>query len=141
MVRIAKKYNYDLVGTNNCYYLTLEDNEVQDMMAAVSAGRELDDPDRPTLINGDYSVRPSREMEELFIYAPKAYSNTEKVAELIDLKIEYGDYKIPIFPLSEEQEVEFSDYKKFVENHNATHDEKFEEFNAEQWLLRKMCIE
>lgn len=50
LVRIAKNYNYDLVGTNNTYYLTPEDAEVQDMMAAVAAGRDIDDPERPTII-------------------------------------------------------------------------------------------
>ena len=110
ILRIAKNHNYEVVSTNNAYYLTPDDAEVQDMMAAVAAGRELDDPDRPTLMNGDYSVRPSREMEELFVYAPKAYANTEKVAELIDLHIEYGDYKIPVFPLSDEEKIEYQKY-------------------------------
>ncbi len=58
------------------------------MMSAVSDGRALDDPDRPTLMNGDYSIRSSREMEELFVYAPKAYENSAKIAEMIDLTID-----------------------------------------------------
>lgn len=49
-------------------------------MMSVSDGRSLDDPERNTLMNGDYSIRSSREMEELFIYAPKAYENSEKIA-------------------------------------------------------------
>jgi hypothetical protein len=35
---------------------------------SVSLGRALDDPDRPTLMNGDYSIRPSHEMEELVVF-------------------------------------------------------------------------
>lgn len=141
ILRIAKNHNYEVVSTNNAYYLTPDDAEVQDMMAAVAAGRELDDPDRPTLMNGDYSVRPSREMEELFVYAPKAYANTEKVAELIDLHIEYGDYKIPVFPLSDEEKIEYQKYLDFVDEHNAKNPEEiFEKFEAEEWLLRTLCI-
>lgn len=141
IIRIAKNYNYEIVGTNNAYYLTVDDAEVQDMMSAVASNREIDDPDRATLMNGNYSVRPSREMEELFIYAPKAYENTTKIAEMINLEIVYWDYKIPVFPLSDEQNIEYENYKNFVKNHNENNEEKFEEFNAEQWLLRKMCIE
>ena len=89
ILRIAKNHNYDVVGTNNAYYLTPDDAEVQDMMAAVASGRELDDPERPTLMNGDYSVRSSAEMEEVFIYAPQAYKNAQKVADMIDLHIDY----------------------------------------------------
>ena len=110
------------------------------MMSAVAAGRELDDPDRTTLMDGDYSVRPSREMEELFVYAPKAYENAAKIAEMIDLHIEYGDYKIPIFPLSDEEEVQFAQYQNFVDEYNATHKDKLKKFQAEEWLLRVLCI-
>ncbi len=118
LVAFCKKFNLDIVGTNNCYYLTPDDAEVQDMMSAVAANRELDDPDRTTLMEGNYSVRPSREMEELFIYCPQAYSNTQKVADLIDLHIDYGAYQIPVFPLSDEEDKEFEKYKNFIDEHN-----------------------
>lgn len=90
------------------------------MMSSVADGRSLDDPDRATLMNGDYSVRPSREMEEIFVYAPKAYTNTEKLADQIDLVIEYGAYKIPKFPLSEEEKTDYQNYKKFLEDHRSS---------------------
>jgi DNA polymerase III subunit alpha len=112
ILRLSKQYGYEYVGTNNAYYITPDDADVQDMMSAVAAGRELDDPDRPTLMNGDYSIRPSREMEEVLVYAPKAYENTQKIADMIDLQIDYGGYKIPIFPLSEEERVR---YDAFIE--------------------------
>lgn len=140
IIAIAKRNNLEIVGTNNCYYQTIDDAEVQDMMSAVAAGRELDDPDRTTLMDGNYSVRPSREMEELFVYAPKAYENAAKIAEMIDLHIEYGDYKIPIFPLSDEEEVQFAQYQNFVDEYNATHKDKLKKFQAEEWLLRVLCI-
>lgn len=78
------------------------------MMASVADGRALDDPDRHTLMNGDYSLRSSREMEELFVYAPRAYENTEKIARMIDLHIDYGTYKIPRFPLSVEEKESYT---------------------------------
>jgi len=37
LLRIAKNRNYEYVGTNNSYYLTLDDAEVQDMTSAVAA--------------------------------------------------------------------------------------------------------
>lgn len=141
LIRIAKNRNYEYVGTNNSYYLTPDDAEVQDMMAAVSAGRELDDPDRPTLMNGDYSVRPSEEMQELFVYAPRAYENTQKIADMTNLVIEYGDYKIPVFPLSVEEQRQYEAVTQQIEAHNATDSETLEVLGTEEWLLRMLCIE
>ncbi|MBS9783927.1 DNA polymerase III subunit alpha [Candidatus Gracilibacteria bacterium] len=141
IIRIAKNRNYQYVGTNNAYYITIEDAEVQDMMSAVSAGRELDDPDRNTLMEGDYSIRSSDEMKELFVYAPEAYENTKKIADMIDLKIDYGDYKIPVFPLSDEEKVRFQKYRAEVKKYNETAKKPFQLFEAEEWLLRTLCID
>ncbi len=141
IIALGKKYGYEYVGTNNAYYITPDDAEVQDMMSAVSDGRELDDPDRPTLMNGDYSIRSSRDMEELFVYAPKAYENAQKIADSIDLHIEYGSYKIPKFPLSDQEKIEYEKYEKSVVENNTKNAQEFLSMNQEEWLLRKMCIE
>ena len=110
IVKISKKYGYEYVATNNTYYVNPDDASVQDIMMSVSDGRSLDDPDRNTLTNGDYSIRSSREMEELFVYAPKAYENTEKIASMIDLELDVGGYKIPKFPLTQEQKMQYANF-------------------------------
>jgi DNA polymerase III alpha subunit len=50
-------------------------------------------------------------MEELFVYAPQAYENTERIAHMIDLELDVGGYKIPKFPLSHEEKIQ---YKTFL---------------------------
>ncbi len=134
-VRFSREYGYEIVGTNNSYYMAPEDAEPRDLMACVSDGRPLDDPDRPTLMWGDYSVRPSREMEELFVYAPKAYENTEKIASMIDIVIDYGSYRIPVFPLSQEEDKQYTEYIQHLPSN------EYIQLWKEEWLLRKMCIE
>ena len=119
ILRLSRTKGYEYVATNNSYYLTPDDAGVQDMMSAVASGRALDDPDRATLMNGDYSVRPDREMEELFVYATKSYENASKIASMIDLHIDSGGYKIPVFPLSEEENIRYENYKKEVESKNV----------------------
>jgi DNA polymerase-3 subunit alpha len=49
-VRFSREYGYEIVGTNNSYYMAPEDAEPRDLMACVADGRPLDDPDRPTLM-------------------------------------------------------------------------------------------
>ncbi len=119
ILRLSKQYGYEYVATNNSYYLAPDDAGVQDMMSSVASGRALDDPDRATLMNGDYSVRSDREMEEIFAYAPRAYENAAKIASMIDLHIDSGGYKIPVFPLSDDELARYEQYKKEVQNKNA----------------------
>lgn len=140
ILRLSKQYGYEYVATNNSYYLTPDDAGVQDMMSAVASGRALDDPDRATLMNGDYSVRSDREMEEIFAYVPRAYENAAKIASMIDLHIDSGGYKIPVFPLSDEELAKYEEYKKDVQNKNSK-ENIHQTLGTEEWLLRVMCIE
>ena len=136
IIELSKKYGYEYVATNNSYYITPHDASVQDMMASVADGRSLDDPDRNTLMNGDYSIRASREMEELFVYAPRAYENTQKIADMIDLTIDYGTYKIPRFPLSVEEKEAYAVFFSSMK-----HTSLFQSLGEEEWFLRKLCID
>ena len=138
IISLSKKYGYEYVGTNNTYYITPDDASVQDMMASVADGRALDDPDRPTLMNGDYSIRSSREMEEIFVYAPRAYENTAKIAAMIDLQIEHGSYKIPKFPLSHEDKEWYSAFGTMIHSHTSS---EYQELGDEEWFLRRLCID
>ncbi len=142
IVRLARKYDYEYVATNNAYYTVLGDADVQDMMSCVALSRELDDPDRPTLMNGDYSIRPSREMEELFIQYPRAYENTTRIADMIDLEIEYGSYKIPKFPLSAEEKEKYEKYVQFAKGLSWKKlAQPLQVLTTEEWVLRSLCID
>lgn len=44
------------------------------------------------------------------MYAPKAYENTEKIAAMIDIVIDYGSYRIPVFPLSSDEDIAYKEY-------------------------------
>jgi DNA polymerase III subunit alpha len=133
ILRLAKSDGYAYVGTNNSYYITLDDAEVQDMMTCVALGRALDDPDRPTLMGWDYSVRTSREMEEILVYASQACTSSEHIASMIDLHIDYGGYKIPVFPLSDDERERYAKY--------TVQSEQYTIQNTEEWLIRTLCID
>ncbi len=140
IIRLSRAHNYGYVWTNHSYYLTTDDAGVQDMMSSVASGRALDDPDRPTLMNWDYSVRSDREMEELLVYAPRAYETTAKIASMIDLHIDSGGYKIPVFPLSDEENIAYGFYQQEVISKNTTNN-IYQTLGSEEWLLRKLCID
>lgn len=75
-------------------------------------------------------------MEELFVYAPEAYENTEKIASMIDLELDVGGYKIPKFPLSEEEKKDYLSYKEGIKNEKGV-----QNLSEEEWFLRSLCIE
>ena len=114
LVNLYKKYGYKLVGTNDVHYCTEGDAEAQDLLSAIGAGRALDDPDRNTLIEGNYSLRPAEEMIELLSYAPGAAKNTIEIAEKCNIELQLGKTLIPVCQLDDEKEEIFRRYQKTV---------------------------
>ena len=82
LIELHNKYNFKVVATNNCYYLNKEDKLTQDVIKALGTGHQIDNPDRPTLINGDYSFFDEEEMQQLFWFLPSALSNTQEIEKL-----------------------------------------------------------
>lgn len=123
-----------LVGTNDVHYARIEDAEAQDFLSCIGSGRRLDDPDRRTLIDGNYSLRPEEEMKELFAYAPEACENTMRIADMIDIDIPHGKPLLPSYKLNVGEIARKEIYKE-------TYPEDFSTLTDQEWLLRWTCFE
>src|SRR3990167_9518206 len=99
IIAFAKKYDVSLVATQDIHYLKKEDASAHDVLLAVQTNTRLDDEDRLTMKDDDYSMRSPEEMKELFKDTPEAVENTLKIAEMCDLNIELGKIQIPSFPM------------------------------------------
>lgn len=118
-VDLSNKFGYPVVGTNHVYYAKPDDNEAQDLLSCIGDGRPLEDPDRASLIEGDYSLRSADEMAELLAYCPKAVSATMEILEKIRLEIPYGQTLIPKFELPPDSYAKYENYLREVERLNS----------------------
>ncbi len=135
LLNLSKKYQFKLVATNDVHYLTENDNEAQDLLFCIWDWRALDDPDRPTLIEWNYSLRKAEEMEEIFSYAPQACSNTSEINEKINIEIPYGKLLLPNCELQKQEKEILDRYRKEV-----VEDKGLQKLKEEEWYLRYMCI-
>ncbi|MEK7554744.1 MAG: DNA polymerase III subunit alpha [Patescibacteria group bacterium] len=101
LIALSKRTGIPLVATQDLHYLTREDAEYHEILLAVQTGAKLDDPERLSLKQDDYSMRSPEEMTELFKEIPEAIENTAKIADVCSVEIELGKIKLPSFPLSE----------------------------------------
>lgn len=134
LVELSKLSGVPLVGTNDVHYARADDAEAQDFLSCIGSGRRLDDPDRRTLIDGNYALRPAEEMRELFAYAPEACENTIKIADMIDIEIPHGKPLLPVYKLNEKEEI-----RKKIYQEKYPHD--FDTLTDQEWLLRWTCFE
>ena len=135
LVDFSRKYAYKLVATNYVHYITPEDGAAQDLFSALGDGRPLDDPDRKTLAEGNYSLRPAAEMAELFAYAPEAVANTLEIAGKIDIKLPYGKPLLPVYTLNEAEAAIFARQRAWGADKPGLQD-----LTPGEWYVRYLCV-
>ncbi len=135
LIRLWKKYNIPLVAAQNTYYINKEDNTTQDVIKALWTGHELENPDRPTMVNWDYSFLNEQEMEMIFGFIPEALENTVKIANNINIEINTWWILIPVFELPEKDQ---KIYQKALE---LEKDEKnIQKLDSSEWYLRYLSF-
>ena len=136
LIDIYQKYQIQVVAAQNCYYVNKDDKKTQDVIMALWTGHELENPDRPTMINWDYSFLSEEEMQSLFGFIPEALENTVKIAEKVKIEIETGWILIPKFDLPEK------DQKIYEEALELEKDTKgIQKLSSDEWYLRYLSFE
>ncbi|MDD2892028.1 MAG: DNA polymerase III subunit alpha, partial [Candidatus Gracilibacteria bacterium] len=134
LIKLSRTYGYKVVATNNTYYIEQSDAEARDLFYCIGDGRSLEDPDRPTLIEGNYALRSPEEMAELFAHVPEAIKNTLEINDKIHIDIPYGKTLIPTFELGVEEKALYATYIKELPS-------DIKSLEEEEWNLRRICIE
>ena len=97
LIKIGKELNIPLVATNDSHYLRKDDAEAQDTLMLINMGLDVNEKNRPSMLNDDFSFKTTEEMIETFKDIPEAISNTQKVANACNLELELGKTKLPYY--------------------------------------------
>lgn len=99
--RFARKFNLDLVATNDCHYLKREHYAAHDALLCIQTVRLVSETDRLRYNTDQLYLKSSEQMKELFADTPEAIENSLKIAERCNLEIEMDKKLMPGFPLPE----------------------------------------
>lgn len=97
MVKMVDQVGAPLVATNDVHYLRHEDCHAQDALLCIATGAKIDNPDRWRMDTDTLFFRSREQMNRIFSDLPEALRNTMTVADQIDLKFEFGKYRLPHF--------------------------------------------
>lgn len=136
LIELNKEYNIPVVVTNNCFYVEKEDKKTQDVIMALWTWHELENPDRPTMINWDYSFLTELEIETNFWFIPEAIKNTEKIADMINIEIKTWWILIPIFKLPEKDQLIYEEAIKLEKNNKKN----IKKLSSDEWYLRYLSF-
>jgi DNA polymerase-3 subunit alpha len=99
LVDLAKETNLKMVATYDVHYVYPEDREVHDIFLAIQQGKDVEEEDRLSMKEDDFSLADEKRIYELYGDIEEAILNTLEIAERINLEIELGKHKYPVFPL------------------------------------------
>ena len=97
LVKLAAETGLPLVGTNDIHYLSTDDYDAHDVLLCIGTGKLKADANRMRFERNEFYFKSPDEMREAFSYAPEAISNTLRIAEMVDLKLDFDTYHHPVF--------------------------------------------
>ena len=101
LAQLAEEYGIGLVATNDFHYVKKEDATSQEIKLCISTGKTLDDPEHFHFANDEFYCKSGKEMEEVLGGYPHAIENTSKIAARCNVTFNFGDHKLPEFPVPE----------------------------------------
>ncbi|MBO4940946.1 MAG: DNA polymerase III subunit alpha [Clostridia bacterium] len=99
LVRLARELDLGIVATNDIHYVKREDAEFQDILMCIQMGKTVFDENRMKMSTQEMFVKSEDEMKELFSYIPEALENTQKIADMCNVEIEFGKLHLPKFDI------------------------------------------
>ncbi len=100
LVELARKMKLPLLATNDTHYTVREQHEAHDLLLCIGTGSNLDTPGRLRFESDQFYLKSPAEMRRLFGgELPEAMDNTLRLAEMVDLKLEFDQLRLPHFPV------------------------------------------
>ena len=99
LLKWAKKYNVQIIATNDIHYVEMSDAEAQDILLCIQTGKDRDDPKRLKFDNDQFYMKTTEEMSKNFSDIPQALENTiEVVSKIEDINLK-KDILLPVYQL------------------------------------------
>lgn len=103
-IKLARKLNIPLVGTQDSHYLNPDDARAQGILQAIQSGNfEEIGRSKSFYADEDFSFISPETAAKYFAETPEAMENTVKIAEQCELELTLGKFVFPQFPIPKEE--------------------------------------
>ena len=97
LIKLAREFDLPLVCANDVHYVYKEDWKPHDSLLCIQTGKRLSDENRMRYPNQEFYLKSRSEMAAFFGELPESMDNTLRIAERVDLKIEFGIDHYPVY--------------------------------------------
>jgi len=109
LLKFAKKYNVEVICTNDSHYVEEEDNFPHDILLCVNTGGKITEEKRFRFSSSDFYFKTQAEMTNLFKDIPQSVETTMKIYDKVEVLELAREVILPNFPLPDgfEKQSEF----------------------------------
>ena len=101
LIPMGQELDIPLVATNDVHYVNKEDASAHDLLLCIGTNSSIHDQKRIKMAGDFYYLKSPEEMAALYQDIPQALENTERIAEMCNLKLEFGRLHLPEVDLPE----------------------------------------
>lgn len=98
---LSKEMNIPLIATNDVHYLRKEDAKVHDVLLCVQTGKTVVDEDRMRFPSEEFYLKSPEEMSALFPMDNEALKNTNKIAQMCNVELDFNTLHLPSYQVPE----------------------------------------
>jgi len=101
LITIGSELDIPLVAASDVHYINQEDASAHDLLLCIGTNSSIYDDNRMKMAGNFFYLKSPQEMAELYQDIPQAIENTERIAEMCNLKLEFGRLHLPEVELPE----------------------------------------
>lgn len=99
LMQLHKELDIPVVATNDSHYTHKHDAPLQDILICIQTNTNIQDEKRLRMEEDSYYLRSPQEMAALWAEVPDAISNTQRIAEMCDLDLDFSRMRLPQYPV------------------------------------------
>jgi len=101
LIALAKKHDIPVVATQDSHYPCSDDHEAHHTLLQINTQGDSKEASKFEFSDDDFSFLNTERALEVFKDVPEAITNTQKIAEMCNLKLELGNWVFPDFKIEE----------------------------------------
>ena len=99
LMELHSQLDIPVVATNDSHYTEKEHAPLQDILICVQTNTNVEDEGRLRMAEDSYYLRSPQEMAALWAEVPDAITNTQRIAEMCDLELDFSRMRLPEYPV------------------------------------------
>jgi len=95
LLQLSEKLDIPVVATNDVHYINRDDASSQELLLCIQTNTSIYDEKRLRMAGDFFYLKTPDEMSEMFSDLPQAIENTQKIADMCQLNIEFERLHLP----------------------------------------------